>query len=332
MENKFLSSLKFANFFLACLIVFHHAFNIDISCNSENVMSVAFFVERYMYNISECAVPMFYFNSGYLFFRTYKNTIEVYWNKLEKRIFSLLVPYLIFNTLGYIKHIVFSSESPSILGFIFSLIESSTMPLWFVRELFILALLSPIIYFFIKRRTIFFEVCVGIIILVISNLTSYRSFVYWIPFYAMGGLFAVNKMLDSSFYENKILNRVMYILTFFVLLGAWFLPNGMEKDIYYNSAYYIFRSASVFVILFLLLKVRSIKIPDLADCSFFIYCTHFPVISLVQRILQYFIKSDSYVLLSYGITVICAITIPMALAWYLKTNIKSLWQVLNGGR
>lgn len=74
MEKHFLKNLKTLNFILACLIVFHHAFNVDVSYSSHSVISAAFIIERYMYNISECAVPMFFFISGYLFYRTYENS------------------------------------------------------------------------------------------------------------------------------------------------------------------------------------------------------------------------------------------------------------------
>lgn len=88
MEKIFLKNLKTLNFILACLTVFHHAFNMDISYCIHSVLSFTFIVERYMYNVSECAVPMFFFVSGYLFFRTYENTWGVLVQAEEKILFS----------------------------------------------------------------------------------------------------------------------------------------------------------------------------------------------------------------------------------------------------
>lgn len=54
------------------------------------------------------SVPIFLLISGYLFFRegSYELTKELWISKLKKRIFSLLVPYLLWNFIGYIIYAI----------------------------------------------------------------------------------------------------------------------------------------------------------------------------------------------------------------------------------
>lgn len=106
-----LSVLTPVNFLLSLLIVFHHGFTMNIDYNgsfapSSYGMNMA--IQRYMYNLSECAVPVFFFISAFLFYRTFDGTWINYKEKMKRRIRSLLVPYLIFSTMGYVKSLVFN--------------------------------------------------------------------------------------------------------------------------------------------------------------------------------------------------------------------------------
>lgn len=256
-----------------------------------------------------------------------------YWYKLKRRFYSLLIPYVIFNTLGYIKHILFGGGTPDILGYFVSMIESSTMPLWFVRELMIFALIAPVLYLLIQNKKLFGVTCIAITILVFVGAAEYRTFIYWLPIYCAGGYFAQYGLLDKEPSGNYVFKKIyMCICTAVLLISAWFLPNvAADLTVEQNVIFYVFRIACVGVILFWTAHLSLITLPESTDCSFFIYCTHFPVITLLQLILGKCF-ADDFKLQIYLITVIGAILIPMATAWILKRNMKGLWRVLNGGR
>lgn len=151
-RKEFFNYLPYINFILSIMIVMHHSFNINVDYNTE-IKGIDWALERFFYNISECAVPIFFFISAILFYRNYEGTKKDYFYKVKKRIGSILIPYVIFNTIGYLKHVLFSHDSFTIIGLLKSIAISDTMPLWFLRELFILVLLTPII-FRIRRRKI----------------------------------------------------------------------------------------------------------------------------------------------------------------------------------
>lgn len=108
-----LCTLLPTNFLLSLLIVFHHAFTMDIDYNGSfavSTYSVSTVFQRYMYNLSGCAVPVFFFISAFLFYRTFDGTCANYKEKMQRRVHSLLIPYLLFCSLGYVKALAFNGE------------------------------------------------------------------------------------------------------------------------------------------------------------------------------------------------------------------------------
>ena len=152
-EVRFFKILPFINIVLSFLIVIHHSFNINIDYNV-NIKNFAWIIERYLYNITECAVPIFFFMSAILFYRDFHGELETYKRKVNNRVKSLLLPYVIFNIIGYIKHIVFANQNFDLFRLLGSIITSDTMPLWFLRELFILSILAPILYKLKSKRNV----------------------------------------------------------------------------------------------------------------------------------------------------------------------------------
>ncbi len=110
--------------------------------------------------------PLFFAISGYLFFvGIEKFTVKLYVNKLKKRVISLLTPYVFWvffwTFIGLmIVNIVGSSHFPLLAEKFenwpvspFGSMYHSPVPFqfWFIKDLFKLVLLSPVIYFFVKK-------------------------------------------------------------------------------------------------------------------------------------------------------------------------------------
>lgn len=117
--------------------------------------------------IGRCAVPLFYTISGYLFFLKVPNGLRSITEKMQKRVHTLLIPYII-TALFYVAFQVLINSIPATSKFV----NSSILPvlqqswlrvllaifydygggvplafhLWFVRDLLILVLLSPLWY------------------------------------------------------------------------------------------------------------------------------------------------------------------------------------------
>lgn len=325
--------LPFFNFILSFLIVMHHSFNINVDFNADN-NTLSWIIERFFYNLSECAVPGFFFVSSLLFYRNYNGTRKDYINKLRKRFFSIIIPYIIFNILGYAKHLLFSTDKFELCKFIRSIIISDTMPLWFLRELFILVMLAPIIFWLRKHLKLAMIIILSIVGGIALGIIKYRSFVYWFPIYFLGTLCKEKDILRITIKIQK--NGLKYILFLVTCLTAWGLPNTIfQMDYIGNLIFYGFRLLSVLIAIYTLgmLMIKKPKVCWFMNYSFWVYCIHFPLISIVnmgfRRILP---LEDKFCTIRYFVTVILVYGLAVIGGQIIKTSMPKVWNVLNGCR
>lgn len=121
--------------------------------------------------IGRCAVPLFYTISGYLFFLKVPQGMRSIREKMHKRVHTLLIPYVI-TALFYVAFQFLINSVPATSKFVNSSIlpvlqqswprvllaifydYGSGVPvafhLWFVRDLLILVLLSPLLYVLLR--------------------------------------------------------------------------------------------------------------------------------------------------------------------------------------
>ena len=342
MDKKLLIVLPHINFLLSILIVFHHSFTSPITCIGSFYPSIYGFtitIERYMYNLSECAVPVFFFLSAYLFYRTYDGSWGHYMYKMKRRFWSLLVPYIIFSTMGYLKVLVINSSkiNGGVGGWLESLWLSNTMPLWFIRELIVMSLLAPIIYRVKKNSFAAILLSLILIVLSIMNFISYRSFLYWLPLYLMGAFLDANIIHRTFTWLSDAHNRLIAMVFFLgYLVWVWFLPNGLEKgDSLYSFEFIVFRlfTPIVFSVVIYVIYELHIKDRKWMHYSFFVYCMHAPVIALLGLLYdRVFIEFLDVELVKYIFIVIFANTFCVLVAMFLERYIPWGWIILNGKR
>lgn len=134
-------AILWLNLFLSFLIVLLHT-------DMESPHKTYIAVKRIINIISDVAVPAFFFVSAYLMFRSYG--INKYFTASAQKTKSLLLPYIVWNVIGYIYSMVLSlmrGEAMPVLSLKNFLLCKYNGPLWFLRTLFIYALISPIIMY-----------------------------------------------------------------------------------------------------------------------------------------------------------------------------------------
>lgn len=123
--------------------------------------------------LGRVAVPFFFFISGYLFFlKESAFNKEIYYSKLKSRFKSLFIPYVAWWIVAGFLTVIMSklrlTPTLSIQNFLYGIwltpdsdwYMSSRInvpldgPLWFMRDLMVTMILSPLIYALIKRRKI----------------------------------------------------------------------------------------------------------------------------------------------------------------------------------
>lgn len=215
--TKYLSrKIKFISLFLMVGVVFIHSYNYSDSflspatSISEGFNFAAMFEFFISNGLARFSTPMFFAISGYLFFHTFRPSLKCYTYKLSSRFFSLLVPFVVWNCIwGLFLFGLSKSETVSwvpiigekvgitaetgIMGCLNWFINPPAFQTWYLQQLIVFTIISPIIFWAIKYTR-------GIIIFlyVIPWLLD-LSFIFnteAIMFYMCGAYIAINNRED----------------------------------------------------------------------------------------------------------------------------------------
>lgn len=188
-------TIRFLRFPLIVGVVMSHAKLSDINTGGfYNIDDSTMCLFNYIsYLISDILAripqPMFFFFSGLLFFRNVSSfNRNIYLQKLSRRVHSLLIPYVVWNLLIVLLYLAVQLVVPELLSghnkpvadysatdwlwafWDTSMINSQAFesmpinyPLWFVRDLMVTVLFTPLIYLLIKKLKIVFLCVLGIL-------------------------------------------------------------------------------------------------------------------------------------------------------------------------
>lgn len=238
------------------------------------------------------AVPLFFLFSGLLFFRERELTRADYVRKLKSRVRTLLIPYLLFSLIGAgyiwgVKSFGFSRAAENPYDEIHNLWDFFVFickdgggigPLWFLRHLFLVSLLSPLIYFLIKK------IGVLLVLLLFSWMATDGGTIYSVSlfFWAAGAFIALSstapRVINCSFLPLLILYPISAAADYaFSDIAPWLHALNLAF-----GAMLAVSSAQM------LPKVSASKlfrrISALPDASYFVYLTHFFLVGLATRI------------------------------------------------
>ena len=211
------------------------------------------------------AMPTFFVMSGYLFFvNVEKFNLDTYKHKIGRRIKTLLIPYIAWNLLMAIKLKTFN------LSIFWT---PANMPLWFLRDLIIVSLLTPIIYIGVKKLN--YWLFVLLLPIYLTGIWAIQPGLnpYAICFFTLGAYLSIQK---TNLIETCLkLEKTAYTLTVFLALATTL----SYPSITYSLLMLCFRVVSttaVFCPAYRILSRTTKRIPQTAcDASYFIYLAHF---------------------------------------------------------
>ena len=263
--------------------------------------------------LGETGVPAFLFISGYLFFLSKKS----YGEKLRSRFHSLLIPYLLWNALLLAAYLAaFAAGHPQLVNgrsmaeygmidYLRLFWDRGTFdngnfvpllcPYWYIRNLIILSLLSPLIHLLTKylRELFLFAVAVWWI------LTPHNAFVAQsILFFSLGAYFPIHGRDPMQLFESRrfvfLILCVVFACTDIVLHNhALPIPHNFTiGNVSLNLT--IHRLALLANIPMLFLVADSMKKKeqktDLSSCerylgesSFIVFSIHYPIIVVLRK-------------------------------------------------
>lgn len=315
------------------------------------------------------SVPIYFFISGFVFFLGIKLTKATYIQKLKNRMKTLLIPYIIWNIIPVLLSLLkrlpcFSFLFPNIhktqLDFslpailanfwdcskgIFIQPESSEsvvnnhiypidVPLWFVRDLMIVVLCTPVLYWVLKRTRYYFVLFFGILwfVLVYWDFGHINQLITAFFFFSWGAYMSVNqkKMLQEF---GRFFKTSVFLYPLLALMFVWSVH-------YCPDASATIKKLNVFVGLFFaynvaawLLKYHICKVsPFLASSSFFIYVAHILICGDLVKVFFLILHpvSDWEMLLAYALAVVATVMSLLLVFFLLRRYTPSLLKVIAG--
>ena len=231
------------------------------------------------------SMPVFFIMSGFLFFANVDVwNFKVYETKMWRRIKTLLIPYLIWNLLMAIKLKTFSwsmfwvywapaGSQIDWFGQEQLMTAPANMPLWFLRDLMIVSLLTPIIYILIRKLGYWL---MGL--LTILYLSGVYAFIPGLSAYAIysftfGAFLSIHKKdLVVSLKRVEIPAYVLSLLFAISMLMTYNTP-------VFSSLMLCFRLAGAIAVFCLASRILSSthrRLPSLVcDSAYFIYLAHY---------------------------------------------------------
>lgn len=227
------------------------------------------------------SVPIFLLISGYLFFRegSYELTKELWISKFKKRIFSLLVPYLLWNFIGYIIYAIKIGFDFEDLFHSFWVIDipgrsgSSPIdgPLWYVRNLMIMVVISPIISYMMKY-TKWYLILIMTILWIIQIPPFNKGIGIAFYFFSLGGYL---RMFD--YHVENLQRYAKYLIIAYPIYVIYAFLMQSNSDSWDFQLGILLGIGAIFSLTIHFIKCGSenckfTKI--LSETSFFIYCLH----------------------------------------------------------
>ena len=328
------------------LVVYIHAYNTGAGFeDQEVVLELPAWLSAFEDILSQCiarsAVPLFFLLSGIFAFRSKKT----YGQNLKTKLRTLLVPYLIWNTLWIVVFFVlqrvpvtavyFANPRNKIdeygvmewlraYGISWTLEQPFLYPFWFIRDLMLLNLLLPLLKYLLKKLP-YVVLWITILLLFINvdfplrmALCYFLSGGLWnhfgwkiermdkTPLWERGGLYTLLIVLQYNL-QNSFLNTLMIV----VGIGFWMKVSGY---LYQNSRAY---------------QICQRVIPY----TFLIYAGHEMTLSSFQKLAMRILPHTPGVLFAeYFFLPIFVVLGCICVGYFLKRYFGDAYRVLTGGR
>lgn len=347
-ETLFWKKKEFVSFVLSVFVLLIHISSIAQYTSTGSFISMvnenfAFFFKE---SITRYAVPMFFILSGISFFKDYEN--KKYYKKIKSRIFTLAIPYLLWNTIWMIFEIIcsysfisnyyvgrelFSINFINILEAIF--FYKCNLPFWFIFDLIIFSIAAPLIYVFIRNKYI------GIFSVIL--LTALYIFEIEIPssiFYSSSSIiyYFIGALIGKHYFDfvSKKSSRkmqycsVVFLVTYILLRNIFSAQENFSTHpwniIFYSlCAFALWNITDIFI--------DKIKHRSIYSHSFAIYAMHTNVSAIVTKLIFICLpKSEWLAIPNFIITVILTLFLINLFCVFLEKFFPQIYCILMGNR
>ena len=346
-DSFFWKKKEFISFLLSILVFFIHSYFAQ-EITDTSFISVVNHKVSYFFScsITRFAVPMFFMMSGITFFKDYNN--KKYLAKIKTRLFTLVIPYLLWNTIWMLWEIFtsysfiakFSTDSTpypltltSILKGIF--FYGCNIPFWFVFDLIIFSFAAPLVFLLIKNKYIGVGSVICLSIVSLFGLHLPMDVFYYpmaIVFYLIGAIIGYHFFDFASQKSSKPLQIASVIFLAAYILAKNIAPQEIHIDnyltqtiVYTLAAFSLWNIADIFI--------ERIKPRTIYRRSFAIYAMHLNVAIVILKILAFCTPKNEWLEIpKFIIMVVSTLIIVNLICAFLEKFVPKVYATLMGNR
>lgn len=338
--------IKVLSFVAIMMVLYIHA----VFTEAKDYPMVAYVQEFCAFSgLSFVANPLFFCISGFLFYLGVNKISDCY-PKIAKRAKTLMVPYLVWNIIFVLWYVILGvvpgvssyinsditgdiMNNGSLHGLYALFVVPASFQLWFLRDLIIYVLLSPLIYIIIKELKV-----VGLILIFVAGTVGLLYLpseikIWGAFFFTLGGYIAIYSSLDKI----KITKPFAYACLFIYLLNAVLRPSGLillkgtEMVVELCGLIAVWGGYDFFV------KTENKKVvktlAKLGSYSFFIYLFHEPTFNIIKKLGIKFVGcSEPALIVLYLLCPFIMAAISITVAILLQKIMPKVYSIIVGGR
>ena len=316
------------------------------------------------------AVPLFFAISGYLFFQKMESWSWSLWKqKIRSRAKTLLIPFIIFNVICAISLLCISLKDgngwalagayegriPFIgwlwngasycqgwknwLGMDMQLYYPLDVPLWFVRDLMVMLVLSPVIYWSIRKSGVVYLGIIGVSYC-LGILCCAPGFSTNALFFFSLGAFAAIRGIDPVEWSRKNINWIMPVFICFWIVASMIVAPGDAQP--FENMMFIFGIPVCFWIGAGVMERSTPKCgySFITGACFFVYCIHmvnfgqWNLLSWAGQVGSHIFNLDhpAIAALAYMTEIALIMVLGILVYWLLNRFLPRLSGIITGGR
>jgi len=354
--NDYLSEkLKALSLAAIVLVVFIHSHNEEVKFASGemagNPEQWVLFVENFVSKgIARIAAPIFFMISGLLFFLSYDFTLQGIVSKFKSRLKSLVVPYLIWSVFGLIlilslqlipwskdfftKELIIHYSISKLLRTIF--FDPIPYQLWFIRDLFMLVIVSPLIWYLTKSLR-------GVLLAILMVLWTIapKTFSFFtneaLLFFTLGCALALDKKLLNHIFSEFWSYYFFLSWLMIVLAATYLLTFHPEMDVVgltaLNNLGIVTGILAVWSCYDHIDHAQVTKYSVAFGYTFIIFVFHEPVLTILIKGMFFVLgKTNLSSILIYILAPLIAIAISVTVRFVLMKHAPRFYKIATGGR
>jgi len=356
-ESDFIS---LARIVMIVALVFHHVFSLPGSefdprnAIDPNTAHIADYLNSMIHWIAMASVPCLSVISGYLFF---KRSRIAYLSLLHRRFFTVVLPsiawttfwfffaYLIFiwgQGTGYFRWIDYGFEQIGPELYLDGALGISRLPyayqFWFVHDLVLTFILTPVIGWFTARAPWILLAVLGSVWALNIDVNPFFS-INVLFFFSLGSVSATTRFdLSWSIHLVKRLRWIVSVSFVAVLLGRMFKDH---HDVLGSYLYLCLLRGAGLLAVILLISSLTLRnnfwlrvLRYLSPFSFFVFAFHYPTLEFIKAAARKFPGFDSemgMIAMFFMVPLTCVV-ISLTVAVTLRWLFPRIFSFINGGR